>query len=410
MRRLFLCLPIKRLSEKGISGMRIFVIPSWYPNKKDKINGSFFREQSLALYRAKVNTVVLNGTFLPRSMYFSEDSFHYKHYSDEGLDVYQINLDNFGIVRFTTLGMLVSKFVYRKLFNEAVKAGQPDIILAHSFYPGGAIACWLGKKYGIPVFVIEHSSRVAKNQMSSYRRELLKKTTEEAAQFLCVSEFLKRQIIGILHSNKENMGVSPNFVSDDFFLPIEKNVIEPCENVAFVAVGSLIPQKNQMLIVQAFCKAFSKTDRVTLTLVGDGPEREMIENYIRTENRQCQIYLKGKIERDKILAEYQNADCFIHASKIETFGVVYIEAMACGLPIITCKNGGSDTLINASNGVLIENATVDGFATALSNFVAGQYDFNRKRIQTDCRNKYSESSVVKQLLERFEDIIYGQKI
>ena len=73
----------------------------------------------------------------------------------------------------------------------------------------------------------------------------------------------------------------------------------------------------------------------------------------------------GSLNRSQVVSHMQQCDCFVLPSRYETFGVVYIEAMACGKPVIAVANGGPDDFVKGFNGMLIEPNDIAGLQHVL---------------------------------------------
>ena len=159
------------------------------------------------------------------------------------------------------------------------------------------------------------------------------------------------------------------------------------------------------LTIEAFIDAFKGSDKVFLTVFGEGPEREKLEELIRINKLEKQIKLMGMQSR-KVIADYlKKCDCFVLASQAETFGVVYIEAMASGLPVIATKCGGPESFVNEENGVLIPVDNKDALVTAMKNMYSGKYKFDKKTISTDTIKKFSPNAISKKLIDVYEKTI-----
>ena len=170
----------------------------------------------------------------------------------------------------------------------------------------------------------------------------------------------------------------PNIVDTNLFSYANK---DNKNTFLFVSVGSLIYGKRMDLTIEAFIDAFKGSDKVFLTIFGEGPERQKLEELVRINKMEKQIKLMGMQSR-KVIADYlKECDCFVLASQTETFGVVYIEAMASGLPVIATKCGGPESFVNEENGVLIPVDNKDALVTAMKNMYSGKYNMIKRQFQ-----------------------------
>jgi len=99
----------------------------------------------------------------------------------------------------------------------------------------------------------------------------------------------------------------------------------------------------------------------------------------------CKFY--GDIPRNEISDFYSKLDLFVSASRNETFGIVLIEAMSCGLPVIATKCGGPQEIVTEENGILIDKDNVQELAEAIENMSKNisRYNQNTIRISTEKR-------------------------
>lgn len=159
-------------------------------------------------------------------------------------------------------------------------------------------------------------------------------------------------------SPQQDIGVIYNGVDiDEFHLSSPT----PQSPLRILGVGRLIPRKGFDLLLQAIHDL-----PVEVTLAGDGPEREALETYIADHN--LPVTLAGIITHDTIQEYYQSHDLFVLPSANEGMSNTVLEAMACGLPIITTDTGGTQELIT-DNGWIIPR-TVANLRTAIQEAIA----------------------------------------
>lgn len=121
---------------------------------------------------------------------------------------------------------------------------------------------------------------------------------------------------------------------------------------SYIYVGSLIERKYPTQILEALHEVYPQGGFI-MHYVGDGQQKEVIKSKVIEYDLGDYVVFDGKMDRDKILALYDQSDCMIMISKGEAYGLVYLEAMARGCITIASKNEGMDGIIvNGENGFL----------------------------------------------------------
>ncbi|MBK4532503.1 glycosyltransferase, partial [Enterobacter cloacae] len=135
------------------------------------------------------------------------------------------------------------------------------------------------------------------------------------------------------------------------------------------SVGYLMQKKGFDRLILAFEKIKGKYDiPFKLKVIGDGPDFTALKEMIETKGLESNIELLGELSKDEIAYHMSQSDVFILLSRVETFGVVVIEALASGLFCIATKSGGPEYIIkNDTLGELLENIDdVDYFSDAIA--------------------------------------------
>jgi glycosyltransferase involved in cell wall biosynthesis len=167
---------------------------------------------------------------------------------------------------------------------------------------------------------------------------------------------------------------------------IDKFVLEKNKEDFYLTASRLVPYKKTKLIVEAFNEMPDKR----LIVIGDGEEYKKIKNIAKSN-----IKVLG-YQPDNVLIKYmQKAKAFVYAA-VEDFGIVPIESMACGTPVIALNKGGTaETVINGLNGIHFESQTKESIIKAVERFE--KYKFEPK----DIRNSILKYSNFKELFYNF---------
>lgn len=156
-------------------------------------------------------------------------------------------------------------------------------------------------------------------------------------------------------------GIPDSYANND----LSKKSWKENDVLHFIFVGRLVKYKKLDVLIKALAQTFSK-DKYVLKIIGDGPEKQNIEELIRTLRLNDSIFMLGRMNRDLVVREMNSSDCFVMVSENEVFGLVYLEAMACGCITVASLNGGVDGIIlNGINGFLSVQGSVDSLKTVL---------------------------------------------
>ena len=154
----------------------------------------------------------------------------------------------------------------------------------------------------------------------------------------------------------------------------------------FLYVGEMIERKYPEKIIDALMNVYP-TKEFELRFVGDGQQLSAVKNKIEGYGIQNQVKLLGWIPRDKIIDEYDQADCMIMISKGEAYGLVYLEAMARGcIPIASKREGFDGIIVDGVNGFLCEAGDDNELASIINRI---------NHMETDERMKISENAISK---------------
>ena len=125
-----------------------------------------------------------------------------------------------------------------------------------------------------------------------------------------------------------------------------------------VMIGSLNENKDQLLAAKTIVELNRRGTHIHLDLLGDGPLKPQLEEYIAKNNIGDWIHLHGSVDHPE--SYLKDASIYLHTSKAEAFGLVMVEAMAAGLPVICTDGGGNrDLIIEGENGFMVEKRSAE---------------------------------------------------
>lgn len=375
--------------------MHIMVVPSWYANPQNKVHGSFFKEQFIALQNSgeKV-TVAYNEIWPITRLGRIKEKRGLSFAIEDGLRTYRYKDYNF-LPKNHNMFKLFNKRM-EKLYLEIVKKeGKVDIIHAHSAFWGGISAAYVAKKYNIPFVLTEHSSlRDSKYVKESYHK-YIKGAYDSADALIAVGNGLKKELQNYTDNKIE---VIHNLVDFSKFKPEEA---KKHEGINLFSLAYLVEGKGMEALIKAFAEDF-KGEKVTLRIGGDGEKRAELEALIKNLNLESQVKLLGLLSREEVVSEINNCDGFVLASEHETFGVVYIEAMSLGKPVLGTKNGGAEDIIRDYNGMIVENRNYKELVKGLKEFVNNIHNYDNELIRRECMNNYDKKVIIEEIKEVYK--------
>jgi glycosyltransferase involved in cell wall biosynthesis len=382
--------------------MNVLFISSWFPTKNNPNFGVFVKEHAKAIQTTEAQLVVL-AVVTERSKSLFKISV--SDYLDEsGFRIVETLIST----RFRDLVYhlvpLQNRIAYsiskRYIFSDF----KPDIVHSNVVFPAGIIGDFISRKINKPHIITEHWSKIAGILQKPFLSGLVKKAYRNAAIILPVSEFLQNRMMKLLPELRtSNFQIIPNVIDSRLFTYKQKTPI--ADELRFCAIATWatkkVPDKKPELFIEALEAIQVRTNKkITLTMIGGGDRVEELRNLCADKSYKTQFL--GYQTKEEIAEILQNSDFFIHASTMETFGVVVVEAMMTGTPVICSNVAALPELINETNGVLCENTTygwVKGIEKALNS------KFNSKAIADNVKNEYSLESVGAKIMSVYKELL-----
>lgn len=387
--------------------LHTLILPSWYPANPNDIGGSFFREQAIALAKRGIKVGVIHPSLRSlrrvRTVFTGPYGMHAEN--DQGVQTYRSH----GVAWFPRMQRLSRWYWMRhgiRLFQQYIKEhGMPDVIHVHSMLNAGVSALELHRRHGIPYVITEHSTSFARNLLSDRQIALAASVASHAEQRFAVSspfcELLMRQL-GEEAGEWEEM---PNIVNQAFLDHGLQRYWQKKQAFRFLTIALLTEKKAAANLLHAFAMQFAGQDGVYLDIGGDGPERPRLESLATELGILEQVRFLGSLSRSQVRDAMADADVFVLPSHYETFGVVVVEALALGKPVIATRCGGPDSIVEPGDGLLVPTHDVDALAKAMAEVFANVDHYDPVDIRERCRQRYSEDAVVSRLTKVYQVVI-----
>ena len=391
---------------------KLLVFSSLFPSNKRANAGVFIRERMFRVGQHIPVIVVSPVPWFPMQGIIRYWKPHFRpqpgpYEEQEGVKVYFPRfLSVPGLLKsydgfFMALGSLSTLIKLQKQFN---------IIDAHFAYPDGYAATLLGKWLKTPVTITLRGTEVPLSKMPGRKTRLLT-ALKNATRVFSVSDSLKQHVIS-LGAESDKIRVIGNGIDIVKFHPLPKSVARAALNISedvkvLVSVGGLVDRKGFHRVIEILPALVAKYPGLIYLIVGgDSPEgniRERLEDQVKTLNLEENVRFLGAYPSEQLKVPLSAADLFVLATANEGWANVFLEAMACGLPVITTEVGGNKEVVNDpelgivvpfGNSEVLLAALLQGFETVWDRPLIIQY-----------ARENSWDTRVKILVEEFQRIV-----
>jgi glycosyltransferase involved in cell wall biosynthesis len=285
--------------------------------------------------------------------------------------------------------------------------GVPDVIHAQAALWAGRVAIRLAHTLSRPCVVTEHSSAVLRDALKPAERQEVIRIYRQADAALAVSRVLQAAVDRF--AGRPRGPVVPNAVDFDFFsLPAEPRRRQP---FTFVCVSNLVANKQVDKLIAAFARASVSSPASRLVIVGDGPDAERLRQLATQSAVSGQIEFTGGLLPEGVRARLWAANALVLPSAFETFGVVLVEALATGIPVISTRCGGPEDIVDPTVGFLVDPN--DDAALAETMVTVTRRTYMEGDLRREAMARFSFDSVARRLLDiygRFDGRTPGREI
>lgn len=294
---------------------------------------------------------------------------------------------------------------------ELMDEGQFDIIHTHHPFHIGSFAWFLAKRYRVPLVFTFHTNYdlYSENYLqflpAKLKAEFINNRIYDYCQKVDMvvfpSKFMQKKFEKLeLESTIIRTAVSEIVKSEESKDEIRERLKIPTEKRILLCVARLSQEKNVNLLIDAMKLV---DDSYCLLLIGTGPLEELLRERIVQENMQEKVILTGKIERERISDYYNLADYFMFSSVSETQGLIFLEALTVGLPIVAVRSQAAEEWIDNEFGILTENSP-ESLAEGVSQLASRDY-LNMSEAALKAASVHSTEEMAEQMIELYQRLI-----
>ncbi len=387
--------------------MNLYIIPAWYPQNENDVTGIFFREQTQALAERGHNVTVIHIEPISVTQVMS-NPWHSERIWQDGLVrtiFHKVIIPipgKFGDLQDKYISNLFHKIIKKQIEKDKLEGiPSPDLIHAHVSHSCAYYCIEAAKKLPLPLVVTEHYSGLVLGTASDKDYARVANTIEHSNAFIFVGSNFQKNVCERLSIEKQT-NVVFNMVDTDAY-HIDNN--DRAQEFTFLSACHLTPNKSIDLVIKAFNRAFDKDTPVRLIVAGDGIAMNDLKELTNKLDENHRISFFGRYKKEQAKDLFSTSNAFVLTSKVETFGIVYLEALASGIPCIGTKGQGADDIINETNGYTVEYGNIDELADRMKYLYDHQNDYNQASLRNDCIERFSKASISVELEKIYKSVV-----
>ena len=385
----------------------IVVLSSLFPSSVQPGAGLFIRERMFRVARQLPVTVVAPTPWFPLQNLIQHFKPHFRpgapaHEKQSDIDVWFPRFLSVPGILKKFDGMMMALCALPRL-RRLKEAGRLDILDAHFAYPDGYAASLLSRWLQVP-YTITLRGTETRHVADPRFADLLLQAVNQAARVFSVSESL-RQLLITHGASPQQIEVVGNGVDTTRFVPQDRAASRNALGISatacvLVSVGGLVPRKGFHRVIEVLPQIRQACPELIFLVVGgasaEGNNRPELERQAHTLGLQDCVRFLGSRRPDELSAILSASDVFVLASSNEGWANVFLEAMACGLPVVTTDVGGNKEVVSDDSlGTVVPFGDSEALRQAIA--ISLQRSWDKQRIR-----RYAEQNAWDERVEQLK--------
>jgi len=335
--------------------VNILLLTKYCPLPEDPMGGTFIQKRLEKLRQYGINFDAFTKTYDERALFKISRIMRNKSRPDPLKDIdfiesagIRFNYIHIPIGLLQALSVHINPLrlarIYAEHLSKRIEPEKYDLIHAHCVYPEGYVACLIKERYDLPCVLTAHGSDI---HTLPYTQPELKsailKTLESAGRVIFVSNALLRKAMELGYAG-ENAVVIPNGVDIPSFPILDRTEMRKRNGIYEVDthyvgfVGNLVQVKRVDRLPEIFLSIKREIPNVKFIVVGDGDLKDAIEKKFIAHD--LDVIFTGLVKPEMVSLWMNCMDCLVLPSRNEGWGIVVLEAQACGVPVVGSNAGG----------------------------------------------------------------------
>ena len=300
--------------------------------------------------------------------------------------------------------------IYIKAFEsaieEVIEQFNPDIIHSGHIW----ILSNIASKYNIPTVITSHGTDIIGHNMWERFNKYSNEAIERCSKVITISDSNREDVLKAFPNSKDKIIHLRNGYDQNIFRRREYNKKEVLneigidknyENIVLFS-GRLVEIKGVDVLLKA-AKRYENGKTLTL-IAGGGVLLEPLKEQAKELGLKDVVFLGNQTQKS-LNKLYNIADVLAVPSRIEGFGLVAVEALACGTPVIATNQGGLPEFINEKVGALVEVEDDVALEKEISKILTGEKKFNKEDLANYAKNNYAQNLVINKVIETYKSCL-----